>query len=422
MMRKGLFLLLIVPFVVNAQNTGIHFEKDLSWSDIKLKAKSEHKYIFLDCFATWCGPCKNMDKSVYPQAGVGQFFNDSFVSVKVQMDTTDHDDQTTKNWYLAAHNIAKDYEVSAFPTFLFFSPEGQLVHRAFGYVDEDHFISFGKNALNPSKQYYTLLESYKTGKLQAGELRDLAILAKSFGQYHMAEQIASGYLATLKMDEVYTNENIQYLRDFTQGSKDIGFFTFYKHSAKVDSIMGSATYAEDLINYIIAKEEIDPTLGIMNKAGTGSPNWDSLAKNVKIKYSAGYAIRAVVEGKIRWYGFKKNWVELTKALTTKLEVTQGDNMDAFNLDNDCWHIFQYSSDHHELTRALYWMEALIQHKKDAAESAADVDTYANLLYKLGKNKEALVWEEKARQLDVSDAQVQNALNKMKAGLPTWSTE
>ncbi len=36
----------------------IHFENGLSWEQIKEKAKAEHKYIFVDCYATWCGPCK----------------------------------------------------------------------------------------------------------------------------------------------------------------------------------------------------------------------------------------------------------------------------------------------------------------------------------------------------------------------------
>ena len=46
------------------QYKGIHFEQGLSWKDILAKAKAEHKYIFVDCYATWCGPCKYMDKNV----------------------------------------------------------------------------------------------------------------------------------------------------------------------------------------------------------------------------------------------------------------------------------------------------------------------------------------------------------------------
>jgi thiol:disulfide interchange protein len=43
---------------------GINFENNLSWEQVKEKAKAENKYIFVDCYATWCGPCKAMDKEV----------------------------------------------------------------------------------------------------------------------------------------------------------------------------------------------------------------------------------------------------------------------------------------------------------------------------------------------------------------------
>ena len=62
---------------------GIQFEHNLSWTQIKAKANSEQKYIFVDCYATWCGPCKFMRAIIFPQQAMGDFFNDRFVSVPV---------------------------------------------------------------------------------------------------------------------------------------------------------------------------------------------------------------------------------------------------------------------------------------------------------------------------------------------------
>ncbi len=67
---------------------GIKFVNISNWNEVLLKAKNEGKYIFVDCFATWCGPCKEMDKNVYPMDKVGLLVNEKFISVRLQMDST----------------------------------------------------------------------------------------------------------------------------------------------------------------------------------------------------------------------------------------------------------------------------------------------------------------------------------------------
>src|SRR5882724_7685125 len=96
------------------------------------KAKATQKYIFVDCYATWCGPCKTMDNKIYPLESIGEYFNDKFISLKVQMDTSRQDNDEVKNGYADAHDLKSQYQIGILPTFLFFSPEGKLVHRAFG--------------------------------------------------------------------------------------------------------------------------------------------------------------------------------------------------------------------------------------------------------------------------------------------------
>src|SRR5205807_219920 len=85
-------LIMYLPLLILAQeNTGIKWTEGLTWEQVKEKAKKENKYIFLDCFATWCGPCKLMDKEIYTNDTVGSYFNDKFISVKVQMDKAKND-------------------------------------------------------------------------------------------------------------------------------------------------------------------------------------------------------------------------------------------------------------------------------------------------------------------------------------------
>ncbi|MDQ2721558.1 MAG: thioredoxin domain-containing protein [Bacteroidota bacterium] len=61
--------------LTQAQEKGIKFEHGITWSQVLAKAKTENKYIFVDCYTTWCGPCKQMDATVFPVEDVGNFFN-----------------------------------------------------------------------------------------------------------------------------------------------------------------------------------------------------------------------------------------------------------------------------------------------------------------------------------------------------------
>jgi thiol-disulfide isomerase/thioredoxin len=73
-MKKVFVLFMLLPFLAQAQtDTGVHFEHNLSWTAIQAKAKAENKYIFMDCFTTWCGPCKYMSTTIFPQKESGDY-------------------------------------------------------------------------------------------------------------------------------------------------------------------------------------------------------------------------------------------------------------------------------------------------------------------------------------------------------------
>src|SRR5690349_11279787 len=84
---------------LNSTDSGIKFNISLSWQQVLEKAKSENKYIFVDCYTTWCKPCREMEKFVYPLDTVGDFFNKNFISIKLQMDTTKNDSEQIKGSY-----------------------------------------------------------------------------------------------------------------------------------------------------------------------------------------------------------------------------------------------------------------------------------------------------------------------------------
>ena len=295
MIKKQLLsLMMLISVIIQAQDEkGIRFENNLSWKQIQAKAKAENKYIFVDCFTTWCRPCLTMEKYIYPLSKVGDCYNDKFISIKVQIDTSKRDNEDVKKWYADALYIKDQYQVNAFPTFLFFSPEGNLVHREAGGKDADLFISIASDALNPKKQYYRLLAEYQEGRRDTSVLKQLAYSARAFNNKVLAQQIATDYISTLKVKKQFTKDNIQFLirfrentkvkqiadnyinslnrkelftketleliKDFMQSSKDRGFIIFYRHADKINKMFGNK-YAKLYVENIITKEEIDTIL------------------------------------------------------------------------------------------------------------------------------------------------------------------
>jgi thioredoxin-related protein len=100
-----------------------------------------------------------MSAKIFPQEASGKYFNDKFISVEVQLDSSKLDNDTTKAWYADAHAIAEQYGVRAYPTFLVFSPDGRPVHRLVGSsASAEEFIARVGVSFDPAKQYYTLLD------------------------------------------------------------------------------------------------------------------------------------------------------------------------------------------------------------------------------------------------------------------------
>nr|WP_295873780.1 thioredoxin fold domain-containing protein [uncultured Chitinophaga sp.] len=407
-MKKLLLLAAFLPMMAMAQDKGMHFEHG-SWAEIKAKAKAENKYIFVDCYTTWCGPCKYMSANIFPQEKVGNFMNDKYLNVKVQMDKTDKDGEDVKKWYADAEQIDKDYTIRAYPTFLVFGPDGQIVDRQVGGADADRFIERCAASLEPSKQYYPQLAKYKNGQKDTAFLRQLALLALDKYDQANANAVAKEYISQQK--DLYTPVNIDFVEKFTQSSKDPGFDMFLHHADKVNKVLGAGK-AEAKVMEIAAKEEVFSKL----RPKEGAPDWAGIEKNVKAKYPT-IAEELILKTKIQYYSYVKDGDNAVANIVAYMKK-YGHKADAQSLNEYAWTIFEKCNDQKCIEQALEWSKRSFKDN----EYPAFMDTYANLLYKAGKKAEALAWEEKAMNKAEGDEKknYESTLEKMKKGEKYWN--
>lgn len=430
MQKIGIIIMLLgISCISNAQEGGIHFEKGLSWKQVLKKAKKEHKYIFVDCYATWCSPCKAMEKNVYPKDTVGNIMNASFVSIKVQCDTSKTDGEEIKARYADAHKIATDFHIRAYPSFLFFSPDGKIVHKGEGYQGPKHFITLAKEAMDPHGQYFTLLKNYQAGKRDYALIPHLATMADNFNDTALFSAISKdyihNYLDYLPDSSFCTKTNLDLLIKYIDGlsSKDRIFSWFARHREIGDSIMQKKGISNDIIDYIIYKEEVKSSVDLAKKSGK-APDWKMIKNTIINKF--GKANEALIlTGKMRWYGFIKDWENYCQAAIEKIEIagyaknpTNPENRETLN--SFAWEIFQHSSDKPKLETALSWSELSLNGLTDSSTHVGlYLDTKANILYKLDRKEEALALETKANKISPDNGDLKEALQKMKEGKPTW---
>ncbi len=406
-MKKILVLLTLLPLFTMAQ-TGMQFEHNTTWKTIQEKAKKENKYIFMDAFTTWCGPCKFMAANIFPLPEAGVFFNDKFINVKVQLDTTKKDNEEVKSWYADAHQIMKQYNVNVFPTYLFFSPDGKLVHRAVGSSDIKAFIAKGADAMNPQKQYYTLLDQYKGGAKSPEFLRNMAYAASDVYDKEMIEKASNEYLAT--QTDMFTPDNLEFISKFTKSSKDKGFDFIKNNTQKFDAVKGAGTANTKLVG-ILLQEEVFPKIF----GSAAAPDWTALQTSLLQKYP-GQADELTATAKVFYYQYKKDWNAFQTVIVPYMNK-YGQNVPAGQLNEYAWTVFENCKDMTCVKEALEWSKRSFKDK----EEPMFIDTYANLLYKMGNVTEAIKWQEKAIALvaEAEKASYRETLEKMKKGEKTW---
>ena len=79
-MKGIIFIIFIVlPYILCGQ--GIHFQ-ELAFNEAIVKARQENKFVLLDCYTSWCGPCKKMATEVFTLKKAGDYFNDRSCQLK----------------------------------------------------------------------------------------------------------------------------------------------------------------------------------------------------------------------------------------------------------------------------------------------------------------------------------------------------
>ena len=105
------------------------------WNQALKQAAAQNKYIFVDAYATWCGPCKMLKATTFKNKKAAEFYNQHFINIAIDMEKG------------LGPQLAVQWRMQAYPTLIIFNPKGVPVLGSVGYIKAPDLIRFGEAAL-----------------------------------------------------------------------------------------------------------------------------------------------------------------------------------------------------------------------------------------------------------------------------------
>jgi thiol:disulfide interchange protein len=110
-----------------------------SYKQVLAKAKASHKQVFVDAYATWCAPCKELRKTTFRDAKAAAYFNKYFINISVDVEKGD------------GVQLAKTWQVEGLPTLLIVNENGKVLANHTGFVDGNGLMQFAQEAAGGSQ-------------------------------------------------------------------------------------------------------------------------------------------------------------------------------------------------------------------------------------------------------------------------------
>lgn len=199
---------------LKGEKDSINFEY-INFENLLKKARETGKYIFMDAYTTWCGPCKQMAKNVFTVNKVALFFNKNFINIKIDMEKGD------------GVTLREKYKIVAYPTFLLIDGYGNEIHRIVGSFNPEEFIERIKEGLGDSS---------------------VSSMKRIYEQKNYNEDFIINYIK--KLTEVYKNDEADevatnYLDDLSTKEKTDPKYWFIYENPRL------TTYGSDRYKFIV---------------------------------------------------------------------------------------------------------------------------------------------------------------------------
>lgn len=353
-----------------------------TYEEALAEAKKQEKPIFIDCYTTWCGPCKRMAKTTFMEPSVGEFFNANYINLKLDMEK----DEGIK--------FRRKHPVSAFPTLYFVDPNGEVLHKQKGAQQVEGLMKLGKFVL--TKVDYTA----DFAKLYADGDRDPELIynyVKALNKSNKSSlKVANEYIKS--QEDMTTDFNLKFILEAVTEADSRIFDLLVENRSKIAKLE-----SEEVVNQKIERacqltaekaveyESEDLLLEAINKMKSHQPE-----KAKSFAATSNLAFYKAIGDSKKYIKCCTNYVkkEIGNDANRLHEIAK-EIQTSFAMDTD----------------AMKTAEKIAKKAADNGGLAKYYFTYADILYKNGKSGDALKAAKKSLNLAGEDKRAQMAIQK-----------
>lgn len=372
-MKKIISGLFIFIAIFSFAQDEIQFQ-DIPFKDLIAKAKKENKLVFIDAYASWCGPCKMMEKNIFTKKSVGDFYNKNFVNARIDMEKGE------------GREVAQKFGVRSYPTYLFLNGDGELVSQNYGYMEEGIFLTMAQDINSPNNKKGSLKERFAKGEKDRDFLINIMKL-NSNTDFEFAKQASERYFANRKKTDDFTKEDVGFLLYFLKSTEDVNYKTFASQKTEIIKFLPEENYIE-FNNQLILAKVVQESINEKNK----KINEDYFMKTAEPLVGKEAATLKLNQTKLSYYEQNANFPEYEKAALDYYK--NADTFEPNELLKAAWIFSDNIKTKSSLKKAAEWAE------KSVMRSETSENTYilAKIYFNLGMNDVAKNYAEMSRNM------------------------
>lgn len=376
----------------------IEIESEKDWEAAFQKAVDEDKIVFIDVYTDWCTYCHKLDKEVYTNDAVIDYYNENFINLKFDAETQ------------FGFELARRFNVDGYPTLLFLTKGREVFERIGGFVPAEALLAYGEQTLNNYTVLPVLEEKYENLLITKDERLELIALLEKVNP-EKAQVVAKKHINELWSDDYQNIETLWLVSRFENQLTGAPYQYITSHKDSIINWHGEEEYKDYL------KAVYNDNLQLSIKYGDEGLLQDLVVK-VLPEFLAPYDIaEAAYITKKLYYGQRMEYDKYSFEVNSYLNNHVTDDLKEQFLFETALEIIDglEGDTMHEFAAGLLVQAVTINDKSFAATSLLG---YTNGL--LGNFKPAIEQLEKAKTLAADDEErdmasgLLEAVNQMKA--------